>query len=177
MDQPLQAHRREKLPPKMPKKQHHGLKNSKFFSTQLNLPLMFQSKFLFNQRKCHEKLANHFDISSRPKKVDDVVEQKEVVAVLKDSLSGADLPNLLLYGPPGKYLLKQTQSNRTYELNCILEGTGKTSTILAAARQLFGDIYKERILELNASDQRGIDVIRHKVKNFAQLSASSVRPE
>lgn len=38
---------------------------------------------------------------SRPKKVDDVVEQKEVVAVLKDSLSGADLPNLLLYGPPG----------------------------------------------------------------------------
>lgn len=38
---------------------------------------------------------------SRPKTVDDVVEQKEVVAVLKDSLSGADLPNLLLYGPPG----------------------------------------------------------------------------
>lgn len=56
-------------------------------------------------------------------------------------------------------------------------GTGKTSTILAAARQLFGDIYKERILELNASDQRGIDVIRTKVKNFAQLTASAVRPE
>lgn len=67
---------------------------------------MFQSKFLFDQRKYHEEFANHFDISSRPKKVDDVVEQKEVVAVLKDSLSGADLPNLLLYGPPGKYLLK-----------------------------------------------------------------------
>lgn len=40
-------------------------------------------------------------LPSRPKSVDDVVEQKEVVAVLKESLTGADLPNLLLYGPPG----------------------------------------------------------------------------
>lgn len=66
------------------------------------------------------------------------------------------MPNLLLYGPPG---------------------TGKTSTILAAARQLFGDLFKDRVLELNASDDRGINVIRTKVKSFAQLTASNTRPD
>ncbi len=62
------------------------------------------------------------------------------------------MPHLLLYGPPG---------------------TGKTSTILAVARKLYGSYYQNMILELNASDDRGIDVVRQQVQDFASTQSIS----
>lgn len=88
----------------------------------------------------------------RPKKLTDVSHQQEVVRTLQKTLETANLPHLLFYGPPG---------------------TGKTSTILAVARELYGpELWRKRVLELNASSERGIDVIREKVKGFAKLAVS-----
>ncbi|ETV98633.1 hypothetical protein H310_08750 [Aphanomyces invadans] len=95
----------------------------------------------------------------RPKTVDDISHQDEVVSALRTSIANGQLPHLLFYGPPG---------------------TGKTSTIIAVARELFGPQFREngRFLELNASDDRGISIIREKVKSFAQgaISGSSTMP-
>jgi replication factor C subunit 2/4 len=96
-------------------------------------------------------MSTYQPTDSRPKTLNDISSQDEVVSVLKRALTSANLPHLLFFGPPG---------------------TGKTSTILALARDLYGpDLFRSRILELNASDERGIAVIREKVKSFAKLTA------
>ncbi|EGV61545.1 Subunit of heteropentameric Replication factor C (RF-C) [Yamadazyma tenuis] len=93
----------------------------------------------------------------RPKSLDDVASQDHTVKVLKRTLVSANLPHMLFYGPPG---------------------TGKTSTILALAKSLYGPIlFKSRVLELNASDERGISIVRQKIKNFARLTISNPSPE
>ncbi|KAB8204450.1 hypothetical protein BDV34DRAFT_213900 [Aspergillus parasiticus] len=88
----------------------------------------------------------------RPKTLDDVAAQDHTTNVLQRTLQASNLPHMLFYGPPG---------------------TGKTSTILALAKSLFGPaLYRSRILELNASDERGIAIVREKVKGFARVQLS-----
>ena len=86
----------------------------------------------------------------RPQVLDDMVNQTDIVSRLKNFVKERNLPHLLFVGPAG---------------------IGKTTSILAMARDLYGPGYKNYILELNASDERGIDVIRDKVKNFARTAA------
>jgi replication-associated recombination protein RarA len=84
----------------------------------------------------------------RPDKVNEISHQEEVISTLKTAITQGSIPHLLFYGPPG---------------------TGKTTTVLAMAKELYGpELYKTRILELNASDERGIKVVREKIKTFAQ---------
>ncbi|KAJ8586766.1 P-loop containing nucleoside triphosphate hydrolase protein [Rhizopogon salebrosus TDB-379] len=83
----------------------------------------------------------------RPVTLDDVVSHKDITTTIVKFIEKNRLPHLLFYGPPG---------------------TGKTSTILAVARRIYGTEYKKQILELNASDDRGIDVVREQIKQFAE---------
>lgn len=92
----------------------------------------------------------------RPKKLDDIIEHDEIIKILKKTVTTGELPHLLLYGPPG---------------------TGKTSTILAIAKELFGpEKIHDRVIELNASDDRGIGTVRTKIISFAKISIGSADP-
>ncbi|MFQ6055052.1 MAG: AAA family ATPase, partial [Methanosarcinales archaeon] len=85
----------------------------------------------------------------RPKKLRDIVGQDEIIKYLENYVKSKNLPHLLFSGPPG---------------------VGKTASAVSLARELFGDTWRSNFTELNASDERGIDVVRDKIKNFARTS-------
>ncbi|KAL2004593.1 hypothetical protein VTN00DRAFT_3329 [Thermoascus crustaceus] len=83
----------------------------------------------------------------RPNTLGDVSGHRDIIATINRFIDSNRLPHLLLYGPPG---------------------TGKTSTILALARRIYGSKnMRQMVLELNASDDRGIEVVREQIKTFA----------
>ncbi|MEM0010510.1 MAG: replication factor C small subunit [Candidatus Bathyarchaeia archaeon] len=83
----------------------------------------------------------------RPHTLDEIIDQDEIVARLKSFVKAKNVPHCIFAGPPG---------------------TGKTTAALCLAHDLYGENYREYIMELNASDERGINVIRETVKTFAR---------
>lgn len=87
----------------------------------------------------------------RPKKIDDIISHKEIILSLKNFIEMKTLPHLLFFGP---------------------SGSGKTSTIKCCAREIYGSYINCMILELNASNERGIETVRTKIKNFVSNKSS-----
>ncbi len=86
----------------------------------------------------------------RPADFSDIIGQEEIVSRIRAFVKHQNLPHLMFSGPPG---------------------VGKTSTAIVIAKQLYGENWRQNLIELNASDERGIDVIRTKVKDFARTKA------
>ena len=83
----------------------------------------------------------------RPDTLDEVVGQDAIVDRLKAFVEEESVPHMLFAGPPG---------------------TGKTTSAISLAKDLYGDEWKQNFMETNASDERGIDVVREKIKDFAR---------
>jgi replication factor C small subunit len=83
----------------------------------------------------------------RPKSLNKIINQKEIVDRLQSFVKAKNVPHCIFAGPPG---------------------TGKTTAALCLARDLYGKGYREHLMELNASDERGIKIVRETVKTFAR---------
>ncbi|MFA5364620.1 MAG: replication factor C small subunit [Candidatus Bathyarchaeia archaeon] len=83
----------------------------------------------------------------RPKSLNQIINQKDIVDRLRSFAQAKNIPHCIFAGPPG---------------------TGKTTAALCLARDLYGTTYREHLMELNASDERGIKIVRETVKTFAR---------
>ncbi len=91
----------------------------------------------------------------RPRKFEDIIGQEVIVRRIKAFVESKNIPHLLLAGPPG---------------------VGKSTIALVIAKELFGENWRDNFLELNASNDRGIDVVRNTIKDFARTKSIGNAP-
>lgn len=89
----------------------------------------------------------------RPKTFNEIIDQDEKIVVIENAIKNNELPHMIFYGP---------------------SGSGKTSLALAIVRKMF-DNSNGNVLELNASDDRGIDIVRNKIKKFTEIASTYIR--
>jgi|SaaInlStandDraft_4_1057021.scaffolds.fasta_scaffold06221_2 replication factor C subunit 3/5 len=92
----------------------------------------------------------------RPSTLDEIISHNVIVTTLQKFIKNKYFPHFLLSGPPG---------------------TGKTSAIMAFARELYGDKYSLMVLDINASEERGIEIIRNKIKEFVCAKAIFIKQD
>ena len=109
---------------------------NKIFKSLLNIFKYVKLLLVMNNLSLVEKY--------RPNKIKDIKDQEYILNAIKKTIINKDIPHLLFYGQPG---------------------VGKTTTAITLIKYLFSkNNYKDRILELNASDERGIQIVREKIK-------------
>jgi len=86
----------------------------------------------------------------RPKTFEDVMGQEKIVARISSFVKQKNIPHLLFSGPAG---------------------TGKSTIALVIAKELFGDLWQQNFLETNASEERGIQTVREKIKDYVRTKA------
>ena len=86
----------------------------------------------------------------RPDTLDELVGQEDIIDRLKSFVEEDSVPHIMFAGPAG---------------------TGKTTSAIALAKDLYGDTWKQNFMETNASDERGIDVVREQIKDFARTKS------
>jgi replication factor C subunit 3/5 len=82
----------------------------------------------------------------RPNIFEEIISHNHIISTIDKLINSSKLPHMIFYGPPG---------------------SGKTTTILACAREIYGSNINSMVLELNGSDDRGINVVREQIKDFA----------
>ncbi|HVD20873.1 MAG TPA: replication factor C small subunit, partial [Nitrososphaera sp.] len=107
---------------------------------------MTEKRFMIESAKKKDLANLMWSEKYRPKKLSEVVDQKEIIKGISNMIKSPDIPHMLFAGPAG---------------------VGKTTTALCIAIELLGEEWRKNTLELNASDERGIKMVRERVKEFA----------